>query len=387
MSETARKIIPIKYKITITGGPAKGQNFEFDKNTMSAGRGPENDIVLANDPKVSRKHLEIRQTDAGLFVELLATSNYLLINGTKAFSGILRPGTVLSIGDTDLQINFENPASALPPPVASAPAQKVFSEPLNAPRFDLPPPKFDLPSPAASLPKAPSFSTPPTLKERKDLRPEGRSSKPSLRSVPSSPAYNSAPYSSPRPASVSRVPAAFSPKAQLYLVVGVMLIGVYFYIQETPKPPKTPVEIRTTEQIQNDLLRSQQAVETQKRMRSQNNQDSKQYENAQQYYVKGFRDYRQGQYSRAIQSLQAAISFYPAHHLARKYLDLSRRKLDEFVQYNMLQGRRYKERGNYRLCQASFRHVLVSIMDPNNKTYVEAKQLYDECSGLTGERY
>ncbi|MGE0633642.1 MAG: hypothetical protein AB7O96_14610, partial [Pseudobdellovibrionaceae bacterium] len=163
--------------------------------------------------------------------------------------------------------------------------------------------------------------------------------------------------------------------------------GVYFYIQETPKPPKTPVEIRTTEQIQNDLLRSQQAVETQKRMRSQNNQDSKQYENAQQYYVKGFRDYRQGQYSRAIQSLQAAISFYPAHHLARKYLDLSRRKLDEFVQYNMLQGRRYKERGNYRLCQASFRHVLVSIMDPNNKTYVEAKQLYDECSGLTGERY
>lgn len=360
MSQPALKIELIKFQIEVTSGSSKGQRFDFQADTIKVGRGPENDIVLI-DPKVSRHHFDIQQINGNLFVTLQSPKNYLLIDGEKNPSGPVNNGSSITAGDSVLKISFTPPPSASIP----APQKKVTLEPLpSVADFPLEIKSHAPQSYQAATPQ-PVASTPPSNSYMQNAPLPPRRQKPAMNmNAPS-----------------------LSPKALLYLVVGMVLVGGYFYMNEGPKNGKTPLEIRSTEQIQNDLLRSQQAVEAVKRQKSANNIESKQYENAQQYYVKGFRDYKQGQYARAIQSLQAALSFYPQHPLARKYLDLSRRKMDEFVQYNMLQGRRYKDRGNYRLCQSSFRNVLVSVMDPNNKTYIEAKQLYDECMALSGERY
>ena len=116
-------------------------------------------------------------------------------------------------------------------------------------------------------------------------------------------------------------------------------------------------------------------------------QNSMQYKAAQENYVKGFRDYRQGQYARAIQSFQAALSFYPNHELARKYILLAQRKFDEMVNYNMSQGRKYYQKQNYKMCQSAFANVMVMLKDSTKPKYIEAKQLFDECNLRTEAKF
>src|SRR5690606_5682094 len=104
-------------------------------------------------------------------------------------------------------------------------------------------------------------------------------------------------------------------------------------------------------------------------------------------YVRCFRDYRQGQYTRAIQHCQAALSLYPKHELAERYLSLATRKRDEKIQYLLSQGRLYRQRGFYKICMSTLRTVMYDIRDPEIIMFMEARQLYAECRKLSDVRY
>ena len=119
----------------------------------------------------------------------------------------------------------------------------------------------------------------------------------------------------------------------------------------------------------------------------ENGQTEKQFESAQSYYIKGFRDYRQGQYSRAIMSFQAALSFDPNHILSRKYLNQSIKKHSEFVQFSLEQARRYRQKNNYRLCRSAAKQVMTLRRDQNDPQYKDAKNLFDECDTLSRGRF
>jgi len=116
-------------------------------------------------------------------------------------------------------------------------------------------------------------------------------------------------------------------------------------------------------------------------------QNTVQYQAAQEHYIKGFRDYRQKQYARAIQSFQAALSFYPQHELARKYYVQAQRKFDESIDQSMSLGRKYYKKQNFQMCQSSFAQVMIMLKDTSKPKYREAKQMYDECSLRLEGRY
>jgi hypothetical protein len=65
--------------------------------------------------------------------------------------------------------------------------------------------------------------------------------------------------------------------------------------------------------------------------------------------------------------------------LAKKYYFIAKRKFDEVVQVHMTQGKRYRGKGNYRLCKSSFENVMVMIKTDTDPIYKEAKQYRDEC--------
>src|SRR5258706_5385646 len=90
---------------------------------LSFGRGADVDVAL-DDPKLSRQHATI--TRAGVIVEILdqGSRNGTFVNGARVEAGMLRPGDIVRIGDTLLEVG-DAPARAPaghPTLVGTAPA-------------------------------------------------------------------------------------------------------------------------------------------------------------------------------------------------------------------------------------------------------------------------
>jgi pSer/pThr/pTyr-binding forkhead associated (FHA) protein len=160
-----------------------------------------------------------------------------------------------------------------------------------------------------------------------------------------------------------------------------LLIGLIAYMYFSPETKKSePVPVRSQFDVTKSIEQSISTIKDIEQKRIQTGQDTLQFQLAQQHYLKGFRDYRQGQYARSIQSFQAALSFFPNHDLSKKYWALAKRKFDGQIQQNMILGKRYLGKNNFRLCKSSFSQVMIMLKDINDPIFKEAKQLFDECS-------
>jgi len=97
---------------------ASGRQWQFDflpKTTCTIGRAPDNSVVL-DDPRASRYHAHITQTDNGLFTivdgalinnQLRRSANKVFINGEPRFDQQLKNGDRITIGASTLR--FEQP--------------------------------------------------------------------------------------------------------------------------------------------------------------------------------------------------------------------------------------------------------------------------------------
>ena len=92
----------LKYRIEVMTGPHQGLKIQFGKPSVFIGRGPENDIVLANDPRVSRQHAEIKLHGQEFVVVNLSLKNLVLLNGQKIQSETLSAGSVITVGESEI---------------------------------------------------------------------------------------------------------------------------------------------------------------------------------------------------------------------------------------------------------------------------------------------
>ncbi|HEX4923301.1 MAG TPA: hypothetical protein VFV50_04415, partial [Bdellovibrionales bacterium] len=145
--------------------------------------------------------------------------------------------------------------------------------------------------------------------------------------------------------------------------------------------------IRSEEQVQAEIEATQKRKEEIARIKRAEGQFSQQYIEAQAAYIQGFRDYREGNFSRAIQSFTAALALYPGHELAAKYKKLSERRLDEMVQASLFEARRNMEQNKYELAKAAYKNIMIMVNDPNNKTFIEAKERYEEIELLLSGKF
>ncbi len=166
-----------------------------------------------------------------------------------------------------------------------------------------------------------------------------------------------------------------------YAYIAIAGIGLYLLLSDgaTEAPDKA---LNDDGKIQTEIVEAQKITEQLQNLKYTSGRDSKQYLDAQEEYLKGFRDYREGNYSRSITSFQAALALYPKHELARKYEILSKRKLDESIQASMQEGNRYMEQGRYNEAISSYRNVMILIKSPDNLTYKEAKAKYDQAQAI-----
>jgi tetratricopeptide (TPR) repeat protein len=160
-------------------------------------------------------------------------------------------------------------------------------------------------------------------------------------SQPYSPPPPSAKQTFQSPPGATRRGVQGNSRLQFYaIILGVGLLG-YWIFSSNGNEKKKEVHLRTEGDVARAIEDSAKAVQELKKQQETTGQDSLQYLSAQEHYIKGFRDYRQGQYARSMQSFQAALSFYPNHELARKYLLQAQRKFEAQIDFNMSQGRKY----------------------------------------------
>lgn len=188
--------------------------------------------------------------------------------------------------------------------------------------------------------------------------------------------------------SQTRSPKSMKRSSSHLRILIVLLVGLFLFLfLFNPSKKKNPIELRTDEAVNAAIEEAEQVKESAITDKQKQGKNSQQYDDAQNVYLQGFRDYKQGNYGRALELFQACLSLFPEHTLCQRNLTLAQRKYNELVQHHIILGRKYREQGQYSACQSSFRNVMVMVADTTSAIYKEAKANYEACETLSRDRY
>jgi hypothetical protein len=316
---------------TVMNGAMKGSVRVMSAAQFTIGRSPECEFVIVNDPKVSRKHVSIVCMNGGCEVICLNEKNPAYINGNEINKGRLNEGDTLTLGDTELQLNFGGPVQLEVPMMAAVPqAMPPGYNPYAAPV---------------------GYQAPPA-------RPRGQARR-------QAPKGNS----------------------KRFLIYGVVALVLYLILSDNGLKKKEAKKMRTEADIQADIEASVKLKEAGEAQATKKDDGTVNARQAQENYVRGFRDYRDGQFERALISFQACLALNPEHTLCNRYLRLSQRRFNQVIQNQMVLGRQYRDQNQFKACRAAFRNVMVMVKDASSQTYKEAKANYEACNTFVEGRF
>ncbi|MCX7977391.1 MAG: FHA domain-containing protein [Bdellovibrionaceae bacterium] len=350
----------VKFELVATKGPHAGLRVSFEKESIKIGRNPDCDIVLEKDMRVSRIHAEIKQSSGQFTLVNLSQKNFILVDGQQVTSTTLMSGSCIQIGETEFKFTADVP-NAIDSPLVPLKAQEETSNPIAPP-------------PVAPRPVAPE--SPPVVPQ------------PSPSQVWRPPAPPQAPHShSSKQTSRAALPTGTSTSSPFRLVIiGAVAVVVIFVLTQGGDKKNAPEpRFRTSDKIEAQLAESKAAIEEAREREMA--RSSVRNKRAQENLIKGLRDYRAGQFARARESFQAVLNMEPDNELAKRYKHLSEIRFDEMVKLTLMQGYKYREKKNYRLCMDAFSKVMVMLQNnQSNPVFREAKQVFDECRALDGVR-
>ncbi|MGE3680862.1 MAG: FHA domain-containing protein [Bdellovibrionales bacterium] len=315
-------------KWTVISGSMSGSVRLLNVSEFTIGRSPECEFVIVQDPKCSRKHAIVRCSGQRCEIQGLTDKNPPLINGKEASRPqLLRDGDVITVGETQIQFNQTSSGQTG--------ENSLVLVQLGANR---PPADYQRPTPPGRKP--------------------GRA----RQANPSSPGMR---------------------RVLLYLAVG----GILYWLLSPSTQKKPTIDLRTEQQIQADIEAAQKLKEAAEAQAAKKVDRTLTARQAQENYIRGFRDYRKGQYERALISFQACLALNPEHVLCNRYMRLAQRKFDELIQYQVVLGRKYRDQNQYKACRSAFRNVMVMTKDASSPVYQEAKINYEACNSFLQERY
>ena len=98
----------LRVRLTLIEGNRPGHSWGFMLQTQTAlGRGPANDIVLADDPQISGRHCVLLREGERIFVQDHQSTNGTFVNGVEIKARYrLEEGDVLGLGNTTLRITW-----------------------------------------------------------------------------------------------------------------------------------------------------------------------------------------------------------------------------------------------------------------------------------------
>ena len=314
------KVAHHNFLLEVISGNDKGVKFQIVANKATIGRAKDNDIVL-NDQKISRKHAVLYVTPEGLQITRVKEQSKILVGKQDVANAILELPSVITLGKTKIKIIEQ---SLMPE-----------SRPIH-----------NLNMPAQ---QQVSYS----------------SSTGHLSSV----MHNT----------LNKSPS----KMRFYVIIGI--VGVLFYVMLSDSEKEEGEEeeekaLVTTEEQEEQISSIQEQSNELIRTQQQTGRNSTEYREARAFFIQGLRDYREGNYLRAMDYFNGALALFPNHALSQRYLNQARTKHDELIQMTLLNANSHYERKQYRQARAGYKQLLRLIRDKNNTAYREAKERFEECS-------
>ncbi len=380
-----------KLKLIVVSGPHTGQEFTLQKDSITIGRDEGNAVALVKDLRVSRTHAEVKWKEDSYHIINISSKNFILVDGEKVDNAVVTHKTRIQVGETDLVVkipDLENLTVA-----ANAVGNVVSLQRSAAPGPSNGAPSTALTNPGTmgvarrntGMPTKKTAQPPQTGGARPAAVPRSESGVTATSGANAAMSPGARKYQQQRQQQ-SPQPSGNPGKTRFYLIVGaVLLIGGFFLFSKT-KPKTPPKPFRSTRQIEFETSQSKKSTED--LQESLAKADTVQQRRAQENLLKGLRDFQQGQYARAKETFQVVLNLDPENQLAQRYYHLARLKFEEFVKWNLMQGQRYREKRNWRLCRSNYFSVMVMLQ--NNKEdpmFREAKQFHDECSLQLEGRY
>ncbi|NDD90912.1 FHA domain-containing protein [bacterium] len=312
-------------RLRVIKGPDQGSAFVLVNTKATIGRGEENHVVIG-DLKASRLHAEISASSSGWMVRDLGSANGILYNGVQSRQSRLKTSDLITIGETTLE--FLGP---------DAEDQLLLSAPREEPS-------------AGAVVKSPEGSKAParTLSDPFGLRPKALVNA-------SGAGKNAAPGA----------PSAKSKKAIKLAVAGglaiLTVVGMDFMNKEPPREKQR--KISSSQSGPTDLASLMPKIEKPVTSKS-----------AEMFFKQGFREYREGNYLRAMNQFELVLQLSPDHDLARRYRDNARMAIDEEVRSHLEFGKKTLDSGKLRQSRAHYEAILRLLhTDQANPAYIEAK--------------
>jgi pSer/pThr/pTyr-binding forkhead associated (FHA) protein len=97
----------LKLSFELLSGPMDGLEFHFEQDEVNIGRSDANDLCIALDNLVSRKHCRIIVTEGSIWVEDSISTNGTYREDRRLSERTrLQSGDILRVGLTELRIKF-----------------------------------------------------------------------------------------------------------------------------------------------------------------------------------------------------------------------------------------------------------------------------------------
>jgi pSer/pThr/pTyr-binding forkhead associated (FHA) protein len=371
MSAAAQQKPQVQLKLSVVKGPHAGQVFQINKEKVVLGRGPENDVVLMNDPQVSRLHAEIRLVDREFEIFKISQKNAIIIDGESVDKWKLVSGSTFTIGDSEILIEFDlGQAVVFVQLIPKSSENTVVAVKPNAKTPSVPKAQMALAKPSAVKPAQPlvqqqarQMSSP---NPQHMMRAQQQQTQAQARA----------------PQSVNE--SIFdNPKFRFYAIAGFIIAGLLFFFlgpAKQTKSTKPKPTMKYEDEIAIKMNSTPEKELVKKREETKVDRNSPQYLRAQENFIRGMRDYNLGNYLRAQEFFQVVLNLDSDNQLAKRHLFLSQVRFDELVQTKLMLGESYYSKHNFSMCVSMYKQV-VNMLD-NKKAdskYKLAERKVKEC--------
>ncbi len=177
------------------------------------------------------------------------------------------------------------------------------------------------------------------------------------------------------------------PAGNNFYIILITVVGLLFWMLSGPSKKKdNTYKIGSDNVAEIERLNKNKNAEQEKLRLS--GKLSREYIDAQASFIRGFRDYQNGQFILANRAFREALAIYPKHEMAEHYRKMSDQRIQEFIQSQLQEGRLYRERNNYTLCSAAYRRAMDALGDNKlDDKYKLAFSGYSECETLLRGRF
>lgn len=382
MSEALKLKPQIEIKLVIQKGPHAGQRFSFSKKEITIGRAPENDIVLLNDPLISRQHAKVVVIGNDVEVLNLSQKNSILVQGENVQKWKLINDTIFTVGDTEFQIQFDLGQSVVP--VRPKNTLQVVGPVTSKPQVAKPSANQVAKSAGTPAVQNKNLAAKPQPQQMTVQQAQQMQLQQQIAQQQHFQRQQQIHLQNQQAQKSGQVGALANPKIRFYLILAVVAGAAYLYLNKDADKTKKSEQKATILKYADDVnikLNSKSEAETQKKLiKLREQKNSPTALRAEENFIKGMRDFQLGNYLRAQEFFQVVLNLQPGHELAKRHLYLAKVRFDEVLKAKLMLGESYYQKHNFKMCQSLYEQVLNMLMGKSSdQNFQLATAMYDKC--------